>query len=372
MTGGVLGGGVIFVVAALLWAAVLVPAWTRRREFRAAERNALRLQRTLRILAETSEVPQEVRLEATAKEALAHEKLLRTAQKQQQAERAADLAEAKAEQLRAEIRAQEMRRRQAAAQRSAKLRRPAVRRLRAVSALGALCGVVGAFVGLGAAVAGSGPAILIWSSLVVAASGGALVLLAPGRVKLAEIPAERVPVPAAAPEARFDDGAAPEEDAAAQAAAHAEAQRAAAERIERARALARARAERPRAQENQPDSMLLREAREQVSRARAAEDRGATRAADGTADQRVAASRDAVAEGRSVVRTPGWSAGAGVGTSAEPMPRAAAAPRQAPAARASAEQRAAAERLRRMGVVGDTSVGAPDLDAAFRRRRSAG
>ena len=67
MTGGVFGGGVIFVVAAVLWTAVLVPAWVRRREFKAAEQNAVRLQRTLRVLAETAEVPTEVRVEATAR-----------------------------------------------------------------------------------------------------------------------------------------------------------------------------------------------------------------------------------------------------------------------------------------------------------------
>ena len=90
MASGVFGGGLIFVVAALLWVAVLVPSWVRRREFRTAEQNALRLQRTLRVLAETAEVPTEVRVEATAREALAQERLLRTAQRQQDAERKVD------------------------------------------------------------------------------------------------------------------------------------------------------------------------------------------------------------------------------------------------------------------------------------------
>jgi hypothetical protein len=269
MTGGVLGGGVIFVVAALLWAAVLVPAWIRRREFRAAERNAVRLQRTLRVLAETSEVPQELRLEATAREALAHEKLLRTAQKRQEAEREAQLAEARAEQVRAEILAQQMNRKQAAAQRAAKLRRPVVRRVRAFSALGALVGLLGALVGIGFAVGGSGIAILIWSGLVFVTSLGALVLLAPGRVRVRSIDAERVTAQA---ERAFDTAAAEEPVATGEteqaASAHAAAQRAAAERIERARALARARAERPAARENQTDSILLREARAQVRGAR--------------------------------------------------------------------------------------------------------
>ena len=110
MASGVFGGGLIFVVAALLWVAVLVPSWVRRREFRTAEQNALRLQRTLRVLAETAEVPTEVRVEATAREALAQERLLRTAQRQQDAERKAELSEARTKQIYAEMRAQQMKR----------------------------------------------------------------------------------------------------------------------------------------------------------------------------------------------------------------------------------------------------------------------
>src|SRR5690606_8644944 len=114
MESGVFGGGVIFVVAPLLWAAVLVPSWVRRRECKSADQHALRLQRTLRVLAETAEVPTELRVEATAREALAQEKLLRTAQRRLEAERKSELAAARAEQLRAEVRAQQMKRKQAA------------------------------------------------------------------------------------------------------------------------------------------------------------------------------------------------------------------------------------------------------------------
>lgn len=81
MEGNVLGGGVLFAAIALLWVAVLVPSIIRRRAFRAAEQNAARLQRTLRILAETAEVPEEHRVEANAKEALAYEKKLQIAKK---------------------------------------------------------------------------------------------------------------------------------------------------------------------------------------------------------------------------------------------------------------------------------------------------
>jgi len=356
---------VIFVVAALLWAAVLVPAWMRRREFRAAERNAARLQRTLRVLAETTEVPEEMRIEATAREALAQEKLLRTAQKRQEAEREAQLAEARAEQVRAEIRAQQMRRKQAAAQRAAKLRRPVARRVRALSALGALLGLVGALVGAGLAVAGSGAALLGWSVLVFVTSMGALVLLAPGRARVRSIEAERVAMqerPVAAAPVEDEPIATGETERTAE--AHAAAQRAAAERIDRARAMARARAERPVVRENQTDSILLREARAQVGAARA----GAAKAADPALSD-PSRSAGAPADRPSSAPIPVRPAAPANAREAGDARRAA---RRAPGAAVSAQENAARERLRQMGVIGDTSSGLPDLDAALRRRRNAG
>lgn len=343
MTGGGLGGGVIFVVAALLWVAVLVPAWVRRREFRAAERNALRLQRTLRVLAETTEVPQEVRLEATAKQALAHEKLLRTAQRRQEAEREAELAEARAEQVRAEIRAQQIRRKQAAVQRSARLRRPVVRRVRGIAFLCTVVGLLGALVGAGLAIAGSGVLVLVWSSALFAAALGGLVLLAPGRARMHSIPAERIEdISAEAVHASTRDVAGDASDESG--AAHHAAQRAAAERIERARAMARARAKSsaPVARENQTDSILLREARESAAS-------NSRQAPAARAEASAPATRAEVAP---------------------QAPAAAPATRTAPQNRLNAEQLAARERLSRMGRVGDTTDGMPDLDAVLRRRRN--
>ncbi|MBK0420521.1 hypothetical protein JD292_00270 [Leucobacter sp. CSA2] len=358
MNSGVLGGGVIFVVAAVLWAAVLVPVWIRRREFRAAERNALRLQRTLRVLAETAEVPEEVRLEATAREALQHEKLLRTAQKRQEAEREAQLAEARAEQVRAEIRAQQMRRKQAAAQRSARLRKPIARRTRAIAALGAAGGIIGILVGIGFAVAGAGAGALGVSALVFTASLGTLILLAPGRARAQVIPAEQVdtaPAPRVEPAAPISEDIAPTGESEQAAAAHASAQRAAAERIERARALARARAERPVARENQPESMLLQEAREQVAQARDSEV-----ARDTLAAERARAERDAR-----------QNAAASEGAAEQAIARTAHPAQQRPVP-ARDPQLAASERFRSMGVVGDTSEGGVNLDEVLRRRRNAG
>ncbi|QKJ18883.1 large exoprotein [Microbacterium hominis] len=79
MGGQVLGGGVIVLVAALLWLVYLLPSWYSRRQFDAAERNAVRLNQALRVLAETSETPEEVRLELTARTALAQQRLARRA-----------------------------------------------------------------------------------------------------------------------------------------------------------------------------------------------------------------------------------------------------------------------------------------------------
>lgn len=80
MRGDLLSGGVVVVVAAALWLAYLVPTWLRRREYLSSERNAVRLQQTLRILAETSELPDEVRVEATAREVAAQRRILKRVQ----------------------------------------------------------------------------------------------------------------------------------------------------------------------------------------------------------------------------------------------------------------------------------------------------
>ncbi|GAB3391500.1 hypothetical protein GCM10027568_17150 [Humibacter soli] len=79
MTGGTLSGGVVIALAAALWLAYLVPTWLRRRDYLNAERNAVRLQQTLRILAETAEAPEEVHVEATAREVARQQKVLKKA-----------------------------------------------------------------------------------------------------------------------------------------------------------------------------------------------------------------------------------------------------------------------------------------------------
>lgn len=72
----VIGGGLLVAVAAALWIAYLLPNWLRRRQYMATERNAVRLQQTLRILAETAETPEAVRVEATAREVAAQQRIL--------------------------------------------------------------------------------------------------------------------------------------------------------------------------------------------------------------------------------------------------------------------------------------------------------
>ncbi|GHD52294.1 hypothetical protein [Mycetocola manganoxydans] len=75
--GGLLSGGIVFAVAAVLWIVYLLPTWMRRSEYVATERNAIRLQQTLRILAQTAEAPQEIRVEATARDVAEQQKILK-------------------------------------------------------------------------------------------------------------------------------------------------------------------------------------------------------------------------------------------------------------------------------------------------------
>jgi hypothetical protein len=75
-----LGSGTLLALAAALWLLYLVPSWLRRSEYLATERNALRLQQTIRVLAETAEVPLAVRAETTARSIAAHERSVREQQ----------------------------------------------------------------------------------------------------------------------------------------------------------------------------------------------------------------------------------------------------------------------------------------------------
>jgi hypothetical protein len=216
-----IGGGVLVAVAAALWVAYLLPTWFRRGQYLATERNAVRLQQTLRILAETAETPAEVRVEATARDVAAQQRILaeRTERARLEAEAEAQLAMAErvaAEQKAAAARAVAER---AAAERAAAVRaagraassaspatrveadasaaRRALRRRRALCSLGLLVSLVVAVVGLiGLAFGGSPVVVAAGGTGAVLASGG-VVVLARRRVPVAAVVVEAPRVEAA-------------------------------------------------------------------------------------------------------------------------------------------------------------------------------
>jgi hypothetical protein len=188
MGGQVLGGGVIVLVAVLLWLVYLLPSWYSRRQFDAAERNAVRLNQALRVLAETSETPEEVRLELNARTALAQQRLARQAlaareealleesradvkrareESRLAVERARDQSRLAMERAREESRiAAEQARDQRAAQRSTPLARRARarRRTRLIITLFGLA-AVGVAVWGGFEVVATGSQVLLWAGV---------------------------------------------------------------------------------------------------------------------------------------------------------------------------------------------------------------
>jgi hypothetical protein len=94
---GGLSSGVMLALAAGIWLVYLVPTWLKRREYLATERNAVRLQQTLRILAESAEVPVAVRAETSARSVAAFQRSLRKQEQLAEAvARARDAAAAEA------------------------------------------------------------------------------------------------------------------------------------------------------------------------------------------------------------------------------------------------------------------------------------
>lgn len=154
MDGPVLSGGVIVLVAVLLWMLYLLPSWRGRYQYNAAERNAVRLNQALRVLAETSETPGEVRFELNARTALAQQKLAKRVQSERES--------AELEALRQEL---------AATRADPVIRQArARRRVRAAATSGVLLGL--ALTGLGVwQILTTGSQILAWA-------GGALVVVA--------------------------------------------------------------------------------------------------------------------------------------------------------------------------------------------------
>jgi hypothetical protein len=209
MNGDVLGGGIVVAVAAALWMAYLVPSWLRGRQYLATERNAVRLQQTLRILAETAEVPEEVRVEATAREVAAQRRVLkgvqRRADEQATARAAAEarLREAELEADKAQIdemerkaveaRERARRAREAAAESSARVSRGRrLRRVRAVTTLFAFAGLVALVAGMVTFVVSGGWFIAAGGVLLLGVAVGVLTRLAHvGRAQAARPAAAR-------------------------------------------------------------------------------------------------------------------------------------------------------------------------------------
>ena len=155
MGGQVLGGGVIVLVAVALWLVYLLPSWHSRYRYDAAERNAVRLSQALRVLAETSDTPDEVRLELSTRTALAQQRIAR----QVQHEREQVQLEADRRRL-AEARRDARIARETSEVRAAQIRR----RARLVATVIALVAVATAGWGV-AVVVGGGAATLLWAGL---------------------------------------------------------------------------------------------------------------------------------------------------------------------------------------------------------------
>lgn len=159
MDGQLLGGGVVVAVAVALWLVYLLPTWQSRAQYNAAERNAVRLNQALRVLAETSETPEVVRVELTAREAAAKQKLA----KRLQAEQSRLKVEESRLQRDQDLLALEQKRREIAALRAAPEVRQAKarRRVRLAASALVLAGLAAAGLGVWALIAGAGALWLI-------------------------------------------------------------------------------------------------------------------------------------------------------------------------------------------------------------------
>jgi hypothetical protein len=166
-----LSSSVVIVLAAVLWLVYLIPTWLRRREYLSTERNAVRLQQTLRIMAETAEVPDQVRIEATTRNVAAQEKILQREMQRTQAIAAAqDAAAARAAARQFAETAPAI----AASVAPTSLASRRLRRSRAIATVALLAALVGIGFGIGQVVAGGGAVLLVAGAVVAI---GAVALL---------------------------------------------------------------------------------------------------------------------------------------------------------------------------------------------------
>ncbi|GAA3658231.1 hypothetical protein [Microbacterium marinilacus] len=176
MDGQLLGGGVVVAVAALLWLVYLLPTWQSRMQYNAAERNAVRLNQALRVLAQTSETPEEVRVELTTREAAAKQRLARQLQTEQ------SRLHVEKDLVALEEKRREVARLRAAPEvRQAKARR----RARLAATVAALSGVVLSGLGVWALIAGAGAFLLVVGALLAIVGAGVLQRMAAVQVRAA-------------------------------------------------------------------------------------------------------------------------------------------------------------------------------------------
>ncbi len=172
----VIGGGVILLVAVLLCLLYLLPSFNGRHQAETAELNAVRLNRALRVLAETTETPEAVRVELSTRAAYERQREAKRRQK----------AQNRAERLAAEE--------AAIAQRDPALVRAAARqRVRLVATVATVTGIGIFIIGIGFALAG----IRAWSLAipgVVVALLGVFVLQRMAAVSRAEYRRAHQPV----------------------------------------------------------------------------------------------------------------------------------------------------------------------------------
>ncbi len=256
---GFLGGGLLVLLAVVLWGVVLVPGLMRGREARLSQKEAERIRRSMERLEEVKVSAESEAAVQSAREVLHREELLRQRKLEEQARQRADQAKAAAEKQMVRLQAKQAIRLSKARLRAVKLRTaPALRTARLVLAgLGAL-GLATALLGIGFAVAGSGFVIIVAGAAALGVALLGLVAIAPGRAA-AEAATQR-----AAAE-RVNAAAAVAYEPAARVATVSDsrterikrAQQAAAERIAKARAEQIARSKRPAERVNLADSMLL-------------------------------------------------------------------------------------------------------------------
>lgn len=195
------GSSVIIALAAVLWLAYLVPTWLRRREYLATERNALRLQQTLRIMAESAEIPRQVRVEATARDAVQQERALR-----KQLQRSAAISDARDAAV-ARAAARRLAETQPAIAADVAITSSASRRLRrsrAITSAILLAGLVAATAGLGQLLASGGFTLLVVGAVVTVGSVvmlGQMASVGRARAALARSLRSRPPVVVPAPRA---------------------------------------------------------------------------------------------------------------------------------------------------------------------------